>query len=266
MNRNGELAVVDEKGREKERYPVVYGAKIKVRDGKKATAGQVLVEWDPYTTPILTEVAGKLVYRDIEEGVTIHDEIDEVTGLASKVIIEDQGGQRQPRVSIKAVEGEGAGAVETDRTIGSYALPVKAHVMVARRGGGVRRRGHRQDSPGDDEDQGHHRRSPAGGGALRGPEAEGAGDHHRDRRRRALRRHPEGHAEDRGPGRRRRGEGVPRPARQAHHRARGRSGQGRRAAHGGLGEPARHPGRPRRQAAPGVPGRTRSRRSTGSRA
>ena len=131
MNRNGELAVVDEKGREKERYPVVYGAKIKVRDGKKATAGQVLVEWDPYTTPILTEVAGKLVYRDIEEGMTIHDEIDEVTGLASKVIIEDQGGQRQPRVSIKAVEGEGAQAVETDRTIGSYALPVRAHVMVA---------------------------------------------------------------------------------------------------------------------------------------
>jgi DNA-directed RNA polymerase subunit beta' len=132
MNRNGELAVVDEKGRERgERYPVVYGAKIKVGDGKKATAGQVLVEWDPYTTPILTEVAGKLVYRDIEEGVTIHDEIDEVTGLASKVIIEDQGGQRQPRVSIKAIEGEGANATETDRTIGSYTLPVKAHVMVA---------------------------------------------------------------------------------------------------------------------------------------
>jgi DNA-directed RNA polymerase subunit beta' len=131
MNRNGEIAVVDDKGREKERYPVVYGAKIKVRDGKRATAGQVLVEWDPYTTPTLTEVAGKLVYRDIEEGVTIHDEIDEVTGLASKVVIEDQGGQRQPRVSIKAVEGEGAQAVETDRTIGSYALPVRAHLMVA---------------------------------------------------------------------------------------------------------------------------------------
>ncbi len=131
MNRNGELAVVDDKGRDKERYPVVYGAKVKVRDGKKATAGQVLVEWDPYTTPILTEVAGKLAYRDIEENVTIHDEIDEVTGLASKVIIEDQVGQRQPRVSIKAVEGEGSAAVETDRTIGSYALPVKAHVMVA---------------------------------------------------------------------------------------------------------------------------------------
>src|SRR5262249_38582057 len=115
MNRNGELAVVDDKGREEERYPGVYGAKIKGRDGKKATAGQVLVEWDRYTTPILTEVAGKLVYRDIEEGVTIRDEIDEVTGLASKVVIEDQGGQRQPRVSIKALEGKGPEAIETDR-------------------------------------------------------------------------------------------------------------------------------------------------------
>jgi DNA-directed RNA polymerase subunit beta' len=125
MNRNGELAVVDDKGREKERYPVVYGAKIKVQDGKKATAGQVLVEWDPYTTPILTEVSGRLVYRDIEEGVTIRDEIDEVTGLASKVVIEDQTGQRQPRVSIKEVS-DGA----EERTIGSYPLPVKAHLLV----------------------------------------------------------------------------------------------------------------------------------------
>jgi DNA-directed RNA polymerase subunit beta' len=127
MNRNGELAVVDDKGREKERYPVVYGAKIKVKEGRRATAGQMLVEWDAHTTPILTEVSGKLVYRDIEEGVTVRDEIDEVTGLASKVVIEDQAGQRQPRVSIKAAEdGDGPEA----RTLGSYPLPVKAHLLV----------------------------------------------------------------------------------------------------------------------------------------
>jgi DNA-directed RNA polymerase subunit beta' len=130
MNRNGELVVVDDKGREKERYPVVYGAKIKVKEGRKATAGQVLVEWDPYTTPILTEVAGKLVYRDIHEGITVHDEIDEVTGLASKVIIEDQAGQRQPRVSIKAVDNPGAADADA-RTLGSYPMPVKAHLLVA---------------------------------------------------------------------------------------------------------------------------------------
>jgi DNA-directed RNA polymerase subunit beta' len=121
MNRNGELAVVDDKGREKERYPAVYGAKIKVEDGTRAAAGQVLVEWDPYTTPILTEVPGKLFYRDIEDDVTIRDEIDEVTGLASKVIIEDQEARLQPRVSIKDERGE---------TVGSYTLPVKAHLLV----------------------------------------------------------------------------------------------------------------------------------------
>jgi DNA-directed RNA polymerase subunit beta' len=128
MNRNGELAVVDDKGREKERYPVVYGAKIKVKEGKKAAAGQVLVEWDPHTTPILTEVPGRVAWRDIEEDVTVHDEIDEVTGLASKVVIEDQSGQRQPRVAIQ--EGSDEAATE-GRTIGNYPLPVRAHLLVA---------------------------------------------------------------------------------------------------------------------------------------
>jgi DNA-directed RNA polymerase subunit beta' len=122
MNRNGEMAVVDDKGREKERYPIVYGAKLKVKEGKRATAGQVLVEWDPYTIPILTEVSGKLVYRDIAENVTVRDEIDEVTGLASKVIIEDQDGRLQPRVSIKT---------GVDETVGRYTLPVKAHVLAS---------------------------------------------------------------------------------------------------------------------------------------
>ncbi len=132
MNRNGEIAVMDDKGREKERYPVVYGAKIKVPEGRRATAGQVLVEWDPYTTPILTEVPGRLLYRDIVEGVTIRDEIDEVTGLASKVIIEDQEGRLQPRVSIKTVGAGGAPAnIEDAETAGRYTLPVRAHLLVA---------------------------------------------------------------------------------------------------------------------------------------
>ncbi len=130
MNRNGEIAVVDDKGREKERYPAVYGAKIKVQEGKRATAGQVLVEWDPYTTPILTEVSGKLLYRDIVEGITVRDEIDEVTGLASKVIIEDQEGRLQPRVSIKAGTAAAPGADDDGETVGRYTLPVRAHLLV----------------------------------------------------------------------------------------------------------------------------------------
>ncbi len=254
MNRNGELAVVEDKGREKERYPVVYGAKIKVRDGKKATAGQVLVEWDPYTTPILTEVAGRLVYRDIEEGVTIHDEIDEVTGLASKVIIEDQGGQRQPRVSIKAVEGEGAQAVETDRTIGSYALPVRAHVMVANgatvSAGEVIAKIPRETTKTKDITGGLPRvaelfeaRKPKEQATI--TEIDGvvrfAGIQKGMRK-------IEVQADD--------GEVKEYLVPRGKHITVRESDRvtGRRAPHGGLGEPARHPGRPGRQAAPGVPG------------
>ena len=102
LNRNGEMVMVDDRGREKERYPVVPGARIKVREGSRvAKAGIILVEWDPFTTPILTEVTGTLVFRDIVDGVTIREEFDEVTGLARRVIIEDQEGKLQPRVSVK---------------------------------------------------------------------------------------------------------------------------------------------------------------------
>src|SRR5207244_7723215 len=102
LNRNGEIVVADERGREKERDPVVPGARIKVKDEGKVTLGKLLVEWDPFTTPILTEVSGTVVFRDIVDGVTIREEFDEVTGLSRRVIIEDQEGKLQPRVSIKA--------------------------------------------------------------------------------------------------------------------------------------------------------------------
>ena len=122
LNRNGEIVVVDDRGREKERYPVVPGARVKVKDGKRLAIGQVLVEWDPFTTPILTEVSGKLVYRDVVEGVTVREEFDEVTGLARKVIIEDVEGRLQPRVSIEDEKGT---------TVTQNLMPVGAHLLVA---------------------------------------------------------------------------------------------------------------------------------------
>ncbi|MFQ5521244.1 MAG: DNA-directed RNA polymerase subunit beta', partial [Candidatus Methylomirabilia bacterium] len=121
MNRNGEIVVVDDRGREKERYPVVAGARLKGKEGKRVQAGQMLVEWDPFTTPILTEVSGRLVYRDIVEGVTVKEEIDEVTGLARRVIIEDPESRFQPRVSIKGAQGN---------TVARNLLPVGAHLLV----------------------------------------------------------------------------------------------------------------------------------------
>ena len=86
MNRQGSIAVVDEKNRERERYSVVYGAKLKVNEGDPVTLGQVMVEWDPYTFAILTEIGGTVQFKDLQEGVTLHEEVDEVTGLSRHVV------------------------------------------------------------------------------------------------------------------------------------------------------------------------------------
>jgi DNA-directed RNA polymerase subunit beta' len=129
-NRNGEIAVADERGRERERYPVVYGAKIKVKAEQKVKTRTVLVEWDPFTNPILTEFTGKVQYQDIVEGVTVREEFDEVTGLARKVIIEDADGRLQPGVIIYGTHSEGAGpATGSERH--RYPLPVGANLSVA---------------------------------------------------------------------------------------------------------------------------------------
>ncbi len=127
-NRNGEIGIADERGRERERYPVVYGARIKVKPDERVKPGRVLVEWDPFTNPILTEYTGRVEYHDIIEGVTVREEFDEVTGLARKVVIEDVEGRLQPGVIIRA----GAAAEPTGGDRGHrYPLPVGAHLLVA---------------------------------------------------------------------------------------------------------------------------------------
>ena len=125
MNRNGELAIVDETGRERERYSVVYGAKIKGSPDTLVKPGQVLAEWDPYTMPILTEVAGKIKFGDIIEGVTMEEQVDEVTGLSRKVIVETKDSDKRPRIAIKDPESTASG------TIGRYFLPVGANISVS---------------------------------------------------------------------------------------------------------------------------------------
>ena len=131
MNRNAKIAIVDENGREREKYPVVYGAKIKVKDGDRVELAQKLVEWDPYSLTILTEVGGKVAYGDIVEGVTMKEEFDEVTGLSRKVIIEHSGATLRPRVSIKDEGGKTAKvAGAATNTVARYLLPVGAHIFV----------------------------------------------------------------------------------------------------------------------------------------
>ena len=121
MNRNGSLVVQDEKGRDRERYPIVYGARLKVKDGQKVDQGTVLVEWDPYTFSILTEEVGTVRFKDIVEGVTIHEEVDEVTGLSRYIIVDSPDEKKQPTIDIKDKAG---------KTVRKYHMPVHAHLMV----------------------------------------------------------------------------------------------------------------------------------------
>ncbi|HEX5483678.1 MAG TPA: DNA-directed RNA polymerase subunit beta', partial [Terriglobia bacterium] len=125
MNRNGSVGIVDDKGRERERHSVVYGAKIKVADGSPVKPGDVIVEWDPYTFSILTEVGGAVQFKDLHQDVTLREEVDEVTGLSRWVVTDSPDEKLQPQLVIKP-EGEGKSKGATKK----YLLPSRAHLMV----------------------------------------------------------------------------------------------------------------------------------------
>src|SRR5580698_4201771 len=118
MNRQGSIAVVDEKGRERERYAVVYGAKVKVTEGGPVAMGEALVEWDPYTFAILTEIGGTAQFKDLQEGITLHEEVDEVTGLSRHVVADSPDEKRQPAIVIKGKASK------------RYLMPSRSHLMV----------------------------------------------------------------------------------------------------------------------------------------
>ncbi len=97
MNRNGIMAIVDDKGREKERYPVVYGARITVADGDPVKANQILLEWDPYTFSILTEAYRRGALQRPAGGHHAAEQVDEVTGMSQLVVTDSPDEKRQPR-------------------------------------------------------------------------------------------------------------------------------------------------------------------------
>ena len=122
INRNGELVIESvTTGRERERYRIIYGAKVKVKDGDLVEPGTSIAEWDPFNTPILTEVAGTVKFGDLIEGHTLQEKIDPVTGKASKFVSEYKETDLRPRISIKDAK---------NRTIARYYLPVGAILMV----------------------------------------------------------------------------------------------------------------------------------------
>jgi DNA-directed RNA polymerase subunit beta' len=121
MNRSGALIIHDQKGRERERHAVVYGARLKVTEGQDVKLGQLLVEWDPYSFTIMTEDHGKVTFKDVLDGQTVHEQVDENTGMSALVIIESPDEKKQPRVEIRDDKG---------KIIRKYLLPSGAHLMV----------------------------------------------------------------------------------------------------------------------------------------
>ena len=108
MNRSGSVAIVDDRGREKERYQVVYGARLRVKENSAVKLGELLAEWDPYTYAILTEIGGTVSFKDLQEGITLNEEVDEVTGLSRWVVADSPDEKRQPAIVIKGAKGQQA--------------------------------------------------------------------------------------------------------------------------------------------------------------
>jgi len=130
MNRRGgEFAIVGEKGRERERFPVIYGAHINVRDGQSVEQGDMLASWDPFTTPIITEVSGTVKFGDLVPGKTMQEKVDPVTGKSSRTVIESKSGEERPRISIKDEEGKTAD-LPSSKGNARYILPVGAILLV----------------------------------------------------------------------------------------------------------------------------------------
>ncbi len=135
VSRSGELHLIDENGRERERYKVPYGAEITVADNDVVEAGQTIATWDPHTHPVVTEVAGYVQLKDLVEGVTVDKQVDEVTGLTSLIVRDPKqrpaaAKDMRPMVKLVDDKGEDIFIIGTDIPA-QYFLPGGAIVNVA---------------------------------------------------------------------------------------------------------------------------------------
>jgi len=120
LNRNGAISINDVQGRELERYPVPQGAYITILDGEEVKKGVVFVRWDPYTLPVLTEVGGIVRFEDLRENITMRDEVNPVTKLTERVVVEHKP-EYHPQVVITDDKKE---------VLGIYPIPIGAHIIV----------------------------------------------------------------------------------------------------------------------------------------
>jgi DNA-directed RNA polymerase subunit beta' len=132
VSRSGEIGVVDEFGRERERYKIPYGATITAKEGARVTGGQVVATWDPHTHPVVTEVAGFIKFQDFVDGLTVATQVDEVTGLSSTVMLDSkQRGGKDLRPTIKLLNAKGKEVTFAHTNIPAvYTLPMGALVNL----------------------------------------------------------------------------------------------------------------------------------------
>jgi len=134
VSRSGEVLVIDEQGRDRERYKVPYGAVLTVGDNDPITGGDIIANWDPHTHPIITEVAGKVQFNDFVEGVTVNNVVDEITGLSNRVVNDPKtrgsiGKDLKPAVKLVGTDGGDVNLVGTDIPA-NYPMPAEAIVSL----------------------------------------------------------------------------------------------------------------------------------------
>src|SRR5690606_4337692 len=134
VSRSGEIVIYDDNRRERERHKVPYGATISVGDGEAVKAGQRLASWDPLTRPIVSEYTGTLRFENIEEGVTVARQVDEITGLSTWVVITPKTrsgakGTSRPQIRIIDESGQEIKVAGTDHAV-AISLPVGALITV----------------------------------------------------------------------------------------------------------------------------------------
>jgi DNA-directed RNA polymerase subunit beta' len=134
VSRSGEVGVIDEYGRERERYRIPYGAVITANEGDSMQPGQIIATWDPHTHPVVTEVAGFIRFQDFIDGITVSSQVDEITGLSSTVVMDPKqrgAGGKDLRPVIKLVNAKGKEVCFANTDIPAvYALPAGALVNL----------------------------------------------------------------------------------------------------------------------------------------
>jgi len=120
LNRNGSVSINDKQGRELERYTVTQGAFITISDGDEVAKGISFIHWDPYTLPILTEVKGRVKYEDLRENLTVTEELNPVTKLSERVVVEHKQ-EYNPQILILD---------DKEDVLGIYPIPIGAHILA----------------------------------------------------------------------------------------------------------------------------------------